>query len=35
MAKVKWQMVQDLKHRQIADHLNLAVCHLPFEFALP
>jgi len=34
MAKVKWQMVQDLKNRQIANHLNFAVCRLPFEFAL-
>ncbi len=27
MAKVKWQMVEDMKNRQIAEHLNFAICH--------
>jgi hypothetical protein len=35
MAMVKWQMVFQLSKWQIVNHVNFAVCHLPFEFALP
>jgi hypothetical protein len=32
MAKVKWQMVWDLKNWQIVNHLNFAICHLNSPF---